>query len=793
MLLRLFFTSILFVAVCWNAAGSIKPEFAGNGSIEGSVTDAEGIALPGATIILQELNTGTLTAHDGTFAFKGLRDGVYTLKVQYMGYRAQVKTVQLREGHSRVLFRMEATHIELDEVSVRDSRSGMMQPEQTLSVTRVGRDFLSEASTGTLMQNLQRLPGIHSMDIGTGISKPVIRGMGFNRVVVAQNNLKQEGQQWGADHGLEIDMYAVERVEVLKGPASLIYGSDALGGVINIKPPVVPQENTSRVEVNAFAHSNNDLVGLSAMTAHNRNGKFMRLRTTYRDFADYRVPAESFTYSNWVIPVPDRRLKNTSGNDLGLSFTGGIREGWGISSLTISNFFQEAGFFPASHGIPNPSSLSEPGNPRTTEYPKQKVNHLTAASNTHIILGNDRLSLDAGYQHNYRQELNPPHVHGAGPLPEGFLELELSLQTLSAAARYHRYVSPRQQYTFGLSSSYRMNARGGYNFLLPDYAYGEVGLYTVSTTHLSDVLLFNAGLRLDLATVEVEGFEEPVWTDSETISHYRTRAPSVNRNFSNLAFSTGLSWMPHPDWNVKINAGSGFRNPGAIELAANGMHHGSFRHEQGDASLEPERSIQLDLGLSRARKEFLLQFSPFINYFPNFLFLNPSGVFSELAGAGQIYRFEQAQALQLGGEAYADWHITHALHTSLGAEWVWAQNLDDNYPLPFTPAPSVLAELNYKIKPRISNVKEIKMLSALRITGAQNRVARNEPATPGYVLTNLGLSAKAEWGNFPLEIRFMVNNVLDVMYKNHMSFYRILELPEPGRNFTLQINSALNW
>ena len=763
----------------------------GEGIIHGKVTDALGNPLPGAGIVLQELNLGATTNAEGSFAFGKLRDGIYKLHVSHMGFRAQIREIELSDGRATVVFILEPTYIELEEVTVRESSTGMVQPELSLSVTVANRDFLSESSSMTLMQTLQRLPGINSMDIGTGVSKPVIRGLGFNRIVVAQNNIKQQGQQWGADHGLEIDFNNVERVEILKGPASLIYGSDAIGGALNIRPPVIPQENTTNFEVTTNFHSNNDLLGTSAMAAINNNGLFFRVRLSYQDYADYRVPADEFVYNTWVMPIPNQRLKNTSGNDLGVSLTGGLRKSWGITTLSVSNFNQQVGFFPASHGIPNPGSLQDPGNPRQTEYPMQKVNHLKITSNTNILRGSDRIELDVGLQQNHRQELNPPHVHGAGPLPEGFTELELILNTFSANFKYHNRIAERKSFVYGFSGNYQDNTRGGYNFLLPDFTYGEAGLFFISRFNVSDELFLNSGIRADAARADITGYLEPVWQDTETISGYRERTPDLQRNFLNIAFSSGLSWMPVKDLNLKVNLGTGFRNPGAIELSANGIHHGSFRHEMGDITLQTERSWQLDFGFTWSKKDVYLHFSPFINYFPNFIFLNPSGVFSELPGAGQIYRFEQAEALHMGGEFYADWHISHALHTSLGAEWVWAQNLENNYPLPFTPPPSALAEINYLIKPDIAFLKRVKLISSVRHTAAQNRVARNEPATGAYTLTNAGVSASLQLGDFPLEVMFMVNNIFDVLYKNHLSFYRILELPEPGRNFTLKITTGL--
>ncbi|MBW6480467.1 MAG: TonB-dependent receptor, partial [Bacteroidales bacterium] len=550
---RLFFFILIIVFHISDSDAKVPEMYLGEGIIRGKITDALGNPLPGAGIVLQELNTGTSADANGYFAFRNLRDGVYNLRATHVGFRAQLKKVELRNGHASVLLLLEATHIELEEVIIRESATGMVQPEQSLSVTVANRDFLTESSSMTLMQTLQRLPGINSMDIGMGVSKPVIRGLGFNRLVVAQNNIKQQGQQWGADHGLEIDFYNVERVEILKGPASLVYGSDAIGGALNIRPPVVPQENTTSFEVTTNFHSNNDLLGTSAMTAINKEGRFLRLRLSYQDYADYRVPADEFVYNTWVMPIPNQRLKNTSGNDFGASFMAGLRKSWGVTTLSVSNFNQQIGFFPASHGIPNPGSLLNPGNPRNTEFPLQKVNHFKVTSNTNILRGSDRIELDVGFQQNHRQELNPPHVHGAGPLPEGFVELELILNTISSNLKYHNRVSESQSFIYGLSANYQDNRRGGYNFLLPDYKYAEAGFFAISQTKFNSQLFFNGGIRADAARVDITGFMEPVWQDSETISGYRERTPDLQRNFFNIAFSGGLSWMPAREFNMKVN------------------------------------------------------------------------------------------------------------------------------------------------------------------------------------------------------------------------------------------------
>ena len=156
-------------------------------------------------------------------------------------------------------------------------------------------------------------PGVQAMDIGSGFSKPMIRGMGFNRVAVLENGIKQEGQQWGADHGLELDAFNVDAVNVMKGPASLLYGSDAMGGVIDIAPVQVPAENMLFGDVTLLGKSVNETIGASLMLGIKRNAWYTRLRYSEQRFGDYRIPADTIVYLTQKMPVYGRRLKNTAG------------------------------------------------------------------------------------------------------------------------------------------------------------------------------------------------------------------------------------------------------------------------------------------------------------------------------------------------------------------------------------------------------------------------------------------------------------------------------------------------
>lgn len=785
---------IMIITVVWLICFSFSStgnELQPSGKISGVVYDDDGSPVAGATVVLFELNTGVISSPDGSFSFTQLRQGVYHIHVSHVGYSATAIKVELSDKGQVIEITLKPTFIELQEVIVGDQRWGMYNRENSLGVATADRKYLSQTPAMTLIQSLERMPGVQAMNIGTGMSKPSVRGMNSNRIIVAENNIKQQGQQWGSDHGLEIDPFGVERVEVIKGPATLLFGSDAIGGAINIRPAVIPLNNSLKAEGVFIGGSNNDLLGTSVMTSLNNNGAYFRFRGSLKSYADYRVPADSFNYNNWVMPLANNRLKNTSGNDQNVALTTGLRKHWGISSITISNFNQTAGFFPGAHGVPDPGALAVVTNPRHTDFPMQKVNHFKVLSNSNLLLGNHWMEVDMGFQQNHRRELNPPHIHGNGPLPQSNTELELLLNTFSSSIKFHHNLNTFTTWIYGLAGNIQQNKRDGYNFLLPDFQARDAGIFVINRFQLQQHLFLNAGVRADISNVSIEEYYEPVWIDPENISHYQQRSPDFSKTFINSTANFGISWFPSENWNIKANTGSSYRTPNAIELSADGIHHGSFRHEKGDTSLRPERALQLDVSIVFERKELYLALSPFFNYFTNYLFLNPSGRFSDLPGGGQVYVFEQAKALHTGAELYFDWHLSGALHTSLGAELLYAQNLDDNYPLPFIPPHSFVFELSYHWEQIAYFMKHTKIIAGLRSSAAQTRVARNEQPTLGSTIANIGLSTELFAGKNSVELSFHVQNLFDAHYFNHLSFYRKLELPEPGRNFMLTLRIPL--
>lgn len=770
--------------------------------LKGTVVDAGGEYLPGATVFIHELQKGTIANTSGEYNFNALKPGTYHVHVTYVGYKAVDQTISLSPGTSVVNFTLEPSSLELNEVIVESDPFKSGPIEQSLTIETVERKFLERSNKGTFVNSLQTIPGINAINTGVGIAKPVIRGLAFNRIIVNDRGVKQEGQQWGADHGLEIDQFDPERVEIIKGASSLLYGSDGIGGVINIKPSVLPRENSLSGSFFSTYKTNNNLLGTSAMLQGNSQGKVFRARFSTQDFGDYGVPASQFNYNRYIYDIHNNRLKNTAGQERNGSVMMGLSGNWGYSTLTISNFHQRAGMFPGAIGRPGEYNLDHDGDFRNIGLPRQVINHFKVISNSNIQMGNDWLELDLGFQENVRQEESFPHAHGKQPTPDGNQALKLRLQTISGNMRYHHNVSANYNSIYGVQFQLQQNQKGGFEHLLPAYQSGNLGTYTYHEYSMGDKLSLNGGLRFDIGTIDVSQFTEPDYYTRNS-DGFIIRNTAVEKHFLNFSGATGLSFYPTQELNLKFNLGSSFRMPTAAELAINGVHHGTFRHEVGDSTLTSERGYQVDLNLTFRNHDIFFSFTPFVNYFTNYIYLGPSGRFTvtDVAGttyslpeAGQVYRYHQDDAVFAGGEMSFEYHIFKELHFKTAAEYVYNYNLEKHLPLPFTPPFSVLAELQYEKSVDRNWLKNYYLGFDAQYFAAQNRVDRNEKPTPGYRLFSFNSGVTVDLFDLVVDFNFAINNLLNERYLNHMSRYRLLNLPEQGRNiiFSMKVPFQVN-
>lgn len=660
-----------------------------------------------------------------------------------------------------------------------------------LSIEVAEKDFLKNHFTGNLIQALEHIPGVRSMDIGSGFSKPMIRGMGFNRISVTENGIKQEGQQWGSDHGLEIDAFNIERVTVRKGPSSLLYGSDAMGGVVEITQAPPSFDNQIFGEAVVLGKSVNETFGGSVLLGLKKSAWYTRFRYSEQRFGDYRIPTDTIVYLTQKIPIYNRKLKNTAGIERNISSYTEYRSGKYYSNYSMSNAYQKIGFFPGAHGIPDISRVQDDGDDRNIELPYSRVNHMKITSRQQYVWDKLIGYWDVGYQKNHREEWSKFHTHygtQAPPHKDPDKELVFTLDTYSSSIKLKTIASATWEYNVGLDIQYQQNRISGYSFLLPRYNRFTSGVFGLATWRPSQQLSFSGGIRYDHGNVDISAYNDPyletylqvMGYDNELIKQYKWRSYAVNRNFGDFSGSLGIIWNLNIYHLIKANIGHSFRLPGANELAANGVHHGTFRHEQGDPSLNSERGWQLDASYLYENKNISFSITPFFSWFSNYIFLKPTGEWSVLPHAGQIYRYTGAEAIFAGTEISFSIDLFPHLNYSFTGEYVYTYNLDENTPLSFSPPASMRNTITWKRN-------QFHIHAELYSIANQNRVSKNESTTSGTNLINLGGNISIPIYNTMVNISLSLRNLLDTKYYNHLSFYRKVEIPEPGRNFQLSI------
>ena len=679
----------------------------------------------------------------------------------------------------------------LSDVVVTESYQQRQAKKSALTVEVIEQDFLRKHFTGNFMQAMENIPGVQAMDIGSGFSKPMIRGMGFNRIAVLENGIKQEGQQWGADHGLELDAFNIETVNVLKGPSSLLYGSDAMGGVIDIASPPIPSANMLFGDVTLLGKSVNGTLAGSLMLGLKKNAWYAQIRYSEQHFGDYRIPTDTIVYLTQKMPVYGRKLKNTAGveRNIGL-FTQYQRKGY-KADYSISNVYQKTGFFPGAHGVPDASRVEDDGDSRNIELPYSKVNHLKVTTHQQYAWEKLILSGDLGFQNNHREEWSAFHTHydtQVMPAKDPDRELVFKLHTFSSSLKLRLSSSSSWEHMAGWNMQIQKNAIGGYSFLLPEYKRFTTGAFWLTTFRLDNQLSVTGGIRYDRGRIDITAFEDPYLVEylhrqgyeEEVIQAYRWRSYPVDRAYGNYSCSAGVVWTPAAGHLLKMNVGRSFRLPGVNELASNGVHHGTFRHEKGDATLSSEQGWQIDASYTLAYKKMELVVSSFASWFDNYIYLRPMGEWSVLPHAGQIYQYSGARALFMGGEINFNMDFLRHFNYRLVGEYVYTYNRDEHTALSFSPPVSMRNILTW-------NKKDFQLYAELQSIASQNRIARNEDRTPGACLIHLGGSIHIPMAKADIEISLGIRNLSDVKYYNHLSFYRKVEIPEPGRSFQISI------
>ncbi|MCC3153394.1 TonB-dependent receptor [Hymenobacter sp. BT770] len=784
----------LFVALAVSplllAAQQIPPATAARGRtaappFTGRVVDAaSGEGLPGANVIFEDLKQGTATGADGSFSFNNLPRGRFTVQIRSLGYNTVTQTVDTGSGQPLEV-KLVVAATEIGQVVVTGVSQATELRRSPVPTSVVDRTRLNQTSAGNIVDAIAHTPGVSQITTGAAISKPVVRGLGYNRVITLNNGAKQEGQQWGDEHGVEIDEFSIERAEIIKGPGSLLYGSDAMAGVINFVAPDPVEEGRITGVATANYQANNHQQGYSFQNAGNLNGFNWLVRGTHKVAGDYRNRY-------------DGRVYNSGFGENDANGYVGLNKVWGYSHLTFSTFNQRLGLTEGTRNANGrfvkdvPAGHDRAGADSTTAVPvtdadlhgyglavpRQQVNHLRVGLDNNIIMGDKggRLTLQVSYQQNLRREFG--NVYDPAET-----SLYFQLRTVDYSLRYFLPELNGWHLTVGTSGLHQQNRNLGLEFLIPAYRTNEGGAFAVAKKTIG-ALDISGGLRYDVRRITADALyldanERP--TSGSTYGA-QTKFLGFVSTFSNYSGSLGAAYSVNERLTAKGNLSRGFRAPNIAELGSNGKHEGTIRYEVGNDRLQAETSLQVDAGLSYVTDHVRFSVDAFENSIDNYIFtrrlLTAAGADSLNNGDG-VYRYEQGRARLYGGEVSLDFH-PHPLdwlHFENSFSMVRAEQLNrpesERY-LPFIPADRLQSELRANFRRQGKRITNPYARVQLEHTFAQNRFFSafdTETATPGYTLINAGLGtdlANAQ-GKTLFSLFITANNLFDVGYQSHLS------------------------
>lgn len=618
-----------------------------------------------------------------------------------------------------------------------------------------------------LVDAVGHLPGLSQISTGAGISKPVIRGLGYNRVVVVDQGIRQEGQQWGDEHGLEVDEEGVHSVEVLKGPASLMYGSDAIAGVMILHPEHPLEEGTMQVKVGSQYQTNNGLYDYRVGFAGNTKGfvwnwHFLdKAAHCYKNKVDGYVPGTFFK---------ERDIQGMLG----------INRGWGHSWLR----FSRVSFTP---GITEGELVGTDfdGKSYSIVSPFQKVLHYKAISDNAWYFGDGTLKAVIGYQQNYRREFEEEETP----------ELAMRLHTVNYDIKYLHSLPHDWKIATGIGGMWQRNVNQGEEYLIPNHHLFDIGVFATAEWQYQK-WHFSGGARFDNRHLKTTSLTE------EGVLRFE----ALSKNFTGVTGSLGVVWNVTDRINLRLNAARGFRAPTVSELSSNGVHEGSIQYEIGNPGLKAEKSTQLDLGFDYTSHYVSLQASLFTNWINDYIFL--ARLPYETDGY-RTYQYREGDARLMGGEVSVDVHPINPLHFENAFSYVRGIQLDqpdEAKNLPMMPAPKWTSDIRYEFPNFAKNhCRRTFLAFGMEYNFRQNKfyaVDNTETATPSYALFNLSAGMDLHiFGHNCIELTFSCQNLFDKAYQPHLSRLKYVDtgsltgrqgISAMGRNFCFKVSVPID-
>jgi iron complex outermembrane receptor protein len=728
----------------------IAPLLAFSQRVCGTIYDAESsLPIPFAVVHLVEGDEGVIADSLGSFCLRQPELKSFHLRAEALGYETSTQVVA--GGSDYVTIRILPRHLDMHEVTV----SGAISQARAENPFHIESRKLSDLTAITAMnmgEAIARIPGVYQSSLGNGIAKPVVRGMQGMRVVTLMNGLRIESQQWGGDHGMGISELGLGNVEVIKGPASLLYGADALAGVVYFNDAPHAALQTREVETQTLVQSNTQGITQRVMYRESRSKVRWQLGASYANHADFKLPNGRFAQNSRFNEAVVKSV---------LSFNGKRS----VHHLRYSFSHTTTGIPGHTHdSLVTPESFQVEVQRRRYTLPAQFFNNHFFSSDNKWFGERSELQLLLGATSNRLIEYDEKVT-----IPSLSMGLTNALYTLKWV---RRAADDRLKFITGLQGMHQWNtnAPNASDQLVPNSRTFDQGAY-FSSQYGNSYWNVQAGLRYDMRFLSAFPADDAAFT----------------RRYSGLNASAGAVY--HREWaTFRASFSSGFRAPHLTELLSNGFHHGALRYEIGDRELQPEYAQQLDLTAELTGEHLVIVYNPFVNRIRDFIYLQPLGY--AVDGIPAFAYKSLSEVMYYGNDVGLHYHphFAHDLHLETTWSYIHADSPADSS-VSMLPPQRFQTNLRYSFDGKgLIRVKDITLLHTFM--DAQRTVANLETPSAAYQLMDVAvgfsLGRQANW-----ELRLGCKNIFNVEYIDHLSRLKNIEMPAPGRNVYINLNYRL--
>ncbi len=715
-------------------------------NISGTITDSEtGSPLPMVNVFLPELNKGTQTNDKGFFKLIDLPDGQIKVQFSFVGYKTQMKTINTNEDRTQINITMQPAVIKADEVVV-SGGTHSTQHQNAIKIELIKAKELETASTPGFTETLTKVPGVEMIAKGPGVAKPVIRGLSMTNILLLNNGVKLENFQFSENHPFIIDEFGVDRIEIIKGPASILYGSDAVGGVINVLKEKPAPINRIQADINSQFHSNTTGIVSNVGIKGSEKKFFWMVRAGQKSHTDY------FDGDN-------NRVPNTRFNEQSLKAGMGLNSNLGLFKLYYDYNVPKLGM-----SVPPAQNLVSSNGRKNEFWYQDLTNHVISSKNT-IFAGNYKVDINAALQMNNRK------LQTDSTTPQKEM-VDMQLNTFSYDIKTHFPSSVKSDYILGIQGALKTNRNGDApNHVIPDADVNDIAALGLIRHTFFEQLKVQTGARFDYRYINTQA--EP-------------DKPAVKTDFADYSATLGATYQIKQTLLLRANLASGYRTPNLAELTQDGVH--GNRYEQGNPELNSQRSYEGDLSTHWHNDFLMIDVAGFYHKIDDYIYMAPTN--DSTPDNLRIYQYNQSNATLYGGEAGLE--ISPLQWFDIESSYAYLEGKqDDGTNLPFIPQNKWRFALKFQPglpDPMLPTFLKVEHVLAMD----QNNPSRFETATDGYYLVNLQLSSGIKLKNQEIFFSLNVHNLLNETYIDHLSTLKPLGINNMGRNISFHLKIPLN-